>query len=100
MPQPNQPEYYPEPSLENGGYKMLNIIMCAGLKAGREYENTDRSADPVHPRTEGASYLYHSADSGNPPLLSAIGQHESVLRLENVLRFLREFRPTGFAVAS
>ena len=37
--QPNQPEYYPEPSLESGGYKMLNVIMCAGISAGQEYDN-------------------------------------------------------------
>ena len=37
--QPNQPEYYPEPSPENGGYKMLNVIMCAGIRTSQEYEN-------------------------------------------------------------
>ena len=37
--QPNQPQFYPEPSPENGGYKMLNVIMCAGISAGQEYDN-------------------------------------------------------------
>jgi hypothetical protein len=37
--QPNQPQFYPEPSPENGGYKMLNVIMSANIRGAGEYEN-------------------------------------------------------------
>lgn len=37
--QPNQPQYYPDPLAEDNGYKMLNVIMCAGVKPGKEYED-------------------------------------------------------------
>ena len=34
--QPNQPQYYPDPSR---GYRMLNVIMCAGVRDGEEHED-------------------------------------------------------------
>ena len=37
--QPNQPQFYPEPSPENGGYKMLNVIMSANIRGAGEYAN-------------------------------------------------------------